>query len=179
MKVLVIGSGAREHAFAWKLARSPQVQAVLVSPGNGGTARESGCRNVPGAAVAEWLALAQHEALQGEPNVRLAAREHQIALPVQPTDPARACRMTGRQGQQMPTQVQRHDRRGARIQLLLVQEQLLPMVRHERCVRLGGIRSVRQRSAVGLHPLRVDKLRLSLQLESLVFHLPSSRLFGG
>ena len=61
MKVLVIGSGAREHAFAWKLARSPQVQAVLVSPGNGGTARESGCRNVPGAGVADWLALARHE----------------------------------------------------------------------------------------------------------------------
>jgi phosphoribosylamine--glycine ligase len=61
MKVLVIGSGAREHAFAWKLARSPQVQAVLVSPGNGGTARESGCRNVPGARVDDWLALARHE----------------------------------------------------------------------------------------------------------------------
>jgi len=61
MKVLVIGSGAREHALAWKLAQSSQVDTVLVSPGNGGTAREPGCRNVPGGSVADWLALAQRE----------------------------------------------------------------------------------------------------------------------
>ncbi|MDP4299489.1 phosphoribosylamine--glycine ligase [Leptothrix discophora] len=38
MKVLVIGSGGREHALAWKLAASPRVQKVFVAPGNGGTA---------------------------------------------------------------------------------------------------------------------------------------------
>ncbi len=38
MKVLVIGSGGREHALAWKLAASPRVQKVYVAPGNGGTA---------------------------------------------------------------------------------------------------------------------------------------------
>ena len=37
MKVLVIGSGGREHALAWKLAQSPKVQSVYVAPGNGGT----------------------------------------------------------------------------------------------------------------------------------------------
>ena len=46
MKVLVIGSGAREHALAWKLRQSPQVDAVLVAPGNAGTAREPRVRNV-------------------------------------------------------------------------------------------------------------------------------------
>lgn len=46
MKVLVIGSGAREHALAWKLCRSPRVDAVLVAPGNAGTAREPRVRNV-------------------------------------------------------------------------------------------------------------------------------------
>ena len=46
MKVLVIGSGGREHALAWKLAQSTRVSEVLVAPGNAGTAREDGCRNV-------------------------------------------------------------------------------------------------------------------------------------
>jgi phosphoribosylamine--glycine ligase len=47
MKVLVVGSGGREHALAWKLAGSPKVQTVFVAPGNGGTASEPGVRNVP------------------------------------------------------------------------------------------------------------------------------------
>ncbi|MDH5831141.1 phosphoribosylamine--glycine ligase [Luteimonas sp. M1R5S18] len=47
MKVLVIGSGGREHALAWKLAQSPRVDEVIVAPGNAGTAREHKCRNMP------------------------------------------------------------------------------------------------------------------------------------
>ena len=46
MKLLVIGSGGREHALAWKLAQSPRVSEVLVAPGNAGTATEAKCRNV-------------------------------------------------------------------------------------------------------------------------------------
>ncbi len=46
MKVLVIGSGGREHALAWKCAQSPAVSDVLVAPGNAGTAREKSVRNV-------------------------------------------------------------------------------------------------------------------------------------
>ena len=47
MKVLVIGSGGREHALAWKLAQSQRVSEVIVAPGNAGTATEAGCRNAP------------------------------------------------------------------------------------------------------------------------------------
>jgi phosphoribosylamine--glycine ligase len=47
MKILVVGSGGREHALAWKCAQSPAVEEVLVAPGNAGTAIEPGLRNVP------------------------------------------------------------------------------------------------------------------------------------
>jgi len=47
MKILIIGSGGREHALAWKAAQSPLVQRVFVAPGNGGTASEPGVQNVP------------------------------------------------------------------------------------------------------------------------------------
>jgi len=46
MKVLVIGSGGREHALVWKLAQSEKVEKVYAAPGNGGTAGEKICENV-------------------------------------------------------------------------------------------------------------------------------------
>jgi len=46
MKLLVIGSGGREHALAWRLAQSPRVSDIIVAPGNAGTALEAKCRNV-------------------------------------------------------------------------------------------------------------------------------------
>jgi len=65
MKLLVIGSGGREHALAWKLAQSPRVHEVLVAPGNAGTATEPGVRNVAVAAgdLDGLLALARREAV--------------------------------------------------------------------------------------------------------------------
>ena len=63
MKVLVIGSGGREHALAWKIAQGPLVGEVLVAPGNSGTARERKCRNVDvrPTDIDGLLALAQRE----------------------------------------------------------------------------------------------------------------------
>ena len=55
MKILVIGSGGREHALAWKLAQSPKAQKVFVAPGNGGTARDPLLTNV---AITDVKALA-------------------------------------------------------------------------------------------------------------------------
>jgi phosphoribosylamine---glycine ligase len=46
MKVLIVGNGGREHALAWKAARSAGVEQVFVAPGNAGTAREPNVRNV-------------------------------------------------------------------------------------------------------------------------------------
>jgi phosphoribosylamine---glycine ligase len=63
MKLLVIGSGGREHALAWKLAQSRRVDEVLVAPGNAGTAGERKCRNVEVAAndIDGLLALVERE----------------------------------------------------------------------------------------------------------------------
>jgi phosphoribosylamine--glycine ligase len=66
MKVLVIGSGGREHALAWKLAQSPRVDEVLVAPGNAGTANDDKCRNVDVKVtdIAGLLALVQREGVE-------------------------------------------------------------------------------------------------------------------
>jgi len=58
MKVLVVGSGGREHALAWKLAQSPKVQVVYVAPGNGGTALDNRLENVSITGNAELRAWA-------------------------------------------------------------------------------------------------------------------------
>lgn len=63
MKVLVIGSGGREHALAWKLAQSPKVSMVYVAPGNGGTAMEDGVINVPLTAVPSLVEFARRESI--------------------------------------------------------------------------------------------------------------------
>jgi len=63
VKLLVIGSGGREHALAWKLARSARVSRVLVAPGNAGTAREEGLVNAPATSIPAWIELARREAV--------------------------------------------------------------------------------------------------------------------
>jgi len=61
MKLLVIGSGGREHALAWKLAQSPRMQKVYVAPGNAGTALDPDLENVAITGIPELVEFAQRE----------------------------------------------------------------------------------------------------------------------
>jgi len=63
MKLLVIGSGGREHALAWRLAQSPRVQSVYVAPGNAGTAHEEGLVNVEATAIPDLVKFAKKNAI--------------------------------------------------------------------------------------------------------------------
>ena len=76
MKVLIIGSGGREHALAWKAAQSSLVAEVLVAPGNAGTALEPGVRNVD-IAVDDIDGLLQ---LAGDENVQLTIVGPEVPL---------------------------------------------------------------------------------------------------
>ena len=76
MKLLVVGSGGREHALAWKLAQSPKVQMVYVAPGNGGTATHHHLQNLPLTdihALADFAAQEQIHLTVVGPEVPLAA----------------------------------------------------------------------------------------------------------
>ena len=61
MKILVIGSGGREHALAWKIAQNKEVSRVYVAPGNAGTAVDLDMVNVPISSVEDLLAFAIKE----------------------------------------------------------------------------------------------------------------------
>ncbi|WP_131111922.1 phosphoribosylamine--glycine ligase [Sulfuricystis thermophila] len=76
MKLLVIGSGGREHALAWRLAQSDKVQKVYVAPGNAGTAHEDGLENLPLTAIHDLVAFARDQQIHATvvgPEAPLAA----------------------------------------------------------------------------------------------------------
>lgn len=75
MKTAVIGSGGREHAIAWRLALSKKIESVLCIPGNGGTAMEHKCRNLP-------IAVTDHNGI-----VEALIREHVAFAVIGPEDP--------------------------------------------------------------------------------------------
>lgn len=58
MKILLIGSGGREHALAWKIAKNDRVEKIFVAPGNGGTAIEVKCENIDITDIDELLKFA-------------------------------------------------------------------------------------------------------------------------
>ena len=82
VKVIVVGSGGREHTIAWKLAQSSSVDEVICVPGNGGTASENKCRNIP---------LKQDYITEGaNPYVEIAKHEGVTVAVIGPEDPLAA-----------------------------------------------------------------------------------------
>lgn len=63
MKILLIGSGGREHAMAWKMAQSKKVEKIYVAPGNGGTAIENKCENVNLTEIDDLIKFAKDEVI--------------------------------------------------------------------------------------------------------------------
>jgi phosphoribosylamine--glycine ligase len=78
MKILVIGSGGREHALAWKLRQSPRVSKVYCAPGNGGIADEAECLPADVKSVESLVALAN----QVRPDLTVVGPELTLALGV-------------------------------------------------------------------------------------------------
>src|SRR6266568_7718890 len=78
MKVLVIGSGGREHALVWKLRQSPRVTKIYCAPGNGGIAEEAECL----AADVKSLDSLISVALQVQPDLTVIGPELPLALGV-------------------------------------------------------------------------------------------------
>ena len=86
MKVLIIGSGGREHALAWTCAQSPEVAEGLVAPGNAGTALEPNVRNIDIASddIQALVALAQSEKIE----LTVVGPEAPLAVARAPHSPA-------------------------------------------------------------------------------------------
>ncbi|HLB90231.1 MAG TPA: phosphoribosylamine--glycine ligase [Terriglobales bacterium] len=78
MKVLVIGSGGREHALVWKLRQSPRVSKVYCAPGNGGIADEAECLAADVKSVESLVALAN----QTRPDLTIVGPELPLQLGV-------------------------------------------------------------------------------------------------
>jgi phosphoribosylamine--glycine ligase len=76
MKVLVIGSGGREHALVWKLGQSPRVSKVYCAPGNGGIAGEAECLQADVKSVDSLLAVAN----QVRPDLTIVGPELPLQL---------------------------------------------------------------------------------------------------
>ncbi|MEA4827513.1 MAG: phosphoribosylamine--glycine ligase N-terminal domain-containing protein, partial [Clostridium sp.] len=61
MKILIIGSGGREHAIAWKVSQSNLVEKIYCVPGNGGTDKEEKCENINLEKIDQLLEFAKNE----------------------------------------------------------------------------------------------------------------------
>src|SRR5882672_8715194 len=76
MKVLVIGSGGREHALTWKLRRSPRVSQIYCAPGNGGISGDAECVPADLKSLESLLAVAN----QTQPDLTVVGPEVPLQL---------------------------------------------------------------------------------------------------
>lgn len=63
MKILIIGSGGREHALAWKMAKSPKARKIYCAPGNAGIAQAAECVAIDSGDIPKLLAFAREKAM--------------------------------------------------------------------------------------------------------------------
>jgi phosphoribosylamine--glycine ligase len=91
MKILVIGSGGREHALAWKVAQNKEVSRVYVAPGNAGTALNPDMVNVPISSVQDLLDFAQKEQI----NLTIVGPEAPLSMGVVDTFRAAGLKIFG------------------------------------------------------------------------------------
>jgi len=61
MKVLVIGSGGREHALVWKITQSPKISQIYCAPGNAGISKLAQCVNINADSIDKLVDFAQEE----------------------------------------------------------------------------------------------------------------------
>ena len=90
-KVLVVGSGGREHALCWKLAQSPHVSEVICAPGNAGIAREARCVDVAASDISGLARLAREEGV----HFTVVGPEAPLALGIVDEFEARGLRIFG------------------------------------------------------------------------------------
>jgi phosphoribosylamine--glycine ligase len=121
MKVLVIGSGAREHALAWKMAQSDKVSRVFVAPGNAGTAADPALKNVP---IADLAALADFAAAE-KVGLTVVGPEAPLAAGVADLFRARGLRIVG------PSQAAAQLESSKAFAKAFMQRHGIPTARHE------------------------------------------------
>ena len=93
MKILVVGSGGREHALVWKIAQSPAVKKIYCAPGNAGIARQAECVPIPGDDVKSLTAWAEKEKI----DLTVVGPEAPLTLGIVDVFEARGLRVFGAQ----------------------------------------------------------------------------------
>lgn len=87
MKILIVGGGGREHAIAWKLAKSPKVEKMYCAPGNAGIAEMAECVNIGVMEFDKLVAFAkEHEIGLNRGSARMIRWQQALWMPLRQQD---------------------------------------------------------------------------------------------